>query len=171
MSFVTVINIFFDTQCLQCQHTADTQQDLLFQTVFPVTSVQLVSDRTVKLAVHFIVCIEQIQRNASYVHSPYICMYVIIHIRHIYYQRFAVCIRHAVNRELSEVLCLVIGNLLSVHRQGLCKVTIAIQETYCTQIYITVRSFFQIVAGQYTQTTGIYFKNMIQTIFHAKVSH
>ena len=58
MSFVAVIDIFLDAQLLQRQNTTDTEQDFLLQAVFPVTAIQLVSDGTVELAVHFIVSIK-----------------------------------------------------------------------------------------------------------------
>ena len=58
MSFVAVIDIFLDAQLLQRQNTTDTEQDFLLQAFFPVTAIQLVSDGTVELAVHFIVSIK-----------------------------------------------------------------------------------------------------------------
>ena len=42
-------------------------------------------------------------------------------------------------------------------------------ETYGTQVYVAVGSLFQIVAGKYAQTTGIYLKYMIQTVFHTEI--
>ena len=115
MSFVTVVYVFLDTQLLQQQHTADTQQNFLFQTIFPVTTIQLVSDRTVELTVHFIICIQQIQRYTTYIDSPYVCMYVIVQIRYVQYHRLVVFIFHTFQRQAAEVLCLVVGNLLSIH--------------------------------------------------------
>ena len=159
MSFITVINIFLDTQSFQSQDTTDTQQDFLFQTVFPVATIKLVSDRTVEFTVHFIIRIKQIQRNTSNVYTPYVCMNKIIKIRNVNYQRLTIGIHYTFDRKLTEVLCFVVGNLLSIHRQRLSKVAVTVQETYCTKIYIAVRSFFQVVASQYTQTTGIYFQD------------
>ena len=98
-------------------------------------------------------------------------MNIIIQIRNVYYQWLAVCIEHTVDRKLSKVLCFIISNLLSIHRQSLRKVTVAIQETYRTQINIAVGSFFQVVTGQYTQTTGIYFQDTAQTIFHTEIGN
>ena len=86
-------------------------------------------------------------------------MYIIVQIRNIHYQRLTIRIHHSVDRKLTEVLCFIVSNLLTVHRQRLSKVAVTVQETYCTKIYIAVRSFFQVVASQYTQTTGIYFQD------------
>ena len=85
MSLITVIDIFLDTQCFQSQDTTDTQQDFLLQTVFPITAIKLVSNRTVELAVHFIIRIKQIQRNTSYIYTPYVSMNIIIQIRNVYH--------------------------------------------------------------------------------------
>ena len=49
MTLVAVINILLDTKFLQCQDTADTQQDFLLQAILPVTTIERVSDRTVEL--------------------------------------------------------------------------------------------------------------------------
>ena len=49
MTFIAVIDILLDTHLLQCEHTTDTEQNLLLQTVLPVTTVERVSDRTVEL--------------------------------------------------------------------------------------------------------------------------
>ena len=171
MPFVAVIDIFLDAQLLQRQNTTDTEQDFLLQAVFPVTAIQLVSDGTVELAVHFIVSIKQIERDTSNVHSPHISMHVVVQIRNIHYHLLALLIQYTVDGQLAKVLCLVIGNLLAVHRQCLCKVTVAVQETDCTQVGVAIGSFFQVVTGKYTQTAGIYLKYMAQTILHTEISH
>ena len=49
MTLIAVIDILLDTHLLQCEHTTDTEQNLLLQTVLPVTTVERVSDRTVEL--------------------------------------------------------------------------------------------------------------------------
>ena len=49
------------------------------------------------------------------------------------------------------------------------EITVTVQETYGTQVYVAVGSLFQIVAGKYAQTTGIYLKYMIQTVFHTEI--
>ena len=115
VSFVTVINIFLDTQFLQCQDTTDTKQYFLFQTVFPVTTIELVSNRTVEFAVHFIIRIQQIERNTSNVYTPYKSMNKIIQIRNIYNHLIAILVHHSLDGQLTEVLSFVVGNLLAIH--------------------------------------------------------
>ena len=55
--------------------------------------------------------------------------------------------------------------------QGLCKIAVAIQETYSCQVDVAVTGFFQIVACEYTQTAGIDFQHVCQTIFHAEIGN
>ena len=49
------------------------------------TNEKLVSNRTVEFAVHFIIRIKQIQRNTSYIYTPYVSMNIIIQIRNVYH--------------------------------------------------------------------------------------
>ena len=58
MPFVAVIDVLPDIESSQGADAADAEQDFLLQAVFPVTAIQLVSDGTVELAVHFIVSIK-----------------------------------------------------------------------------------------------------------------
>ena len=153
VSFVAMINIFLNTQLLQCQDATDTEQNFLFQTVFPVTAIKLVSDRTVEFTIHFIVRIQQIERDTSYIHTPYKRMNEIIQIRNIHNHLITILIHHALDRQLTEVLSFVVGNLLTIHRESLCKVTVTIQKTDCAKVYIAIRSLFQVVAGKNAQTT------------------
>ena len=166
-----MVDIFLDTQLLQCQNTTDTKQDFLLQTIFPVATIKLVSDGTVEFAVHFVVRIQQVKRDASNVYAPYVSVYKVVQIRNVYHYLIAVLIQHTVDRQLTEVLSFVVGNLLTIHRESLCEVAIAIQETDCTKVNIAIGSLFQVVAGKDTQTTGIYLKYLVQTIFHAEISN
>ena len=138
VTFVAVIDILLDTELLQHQHTTDTQEDFLLQAVFPVATIKLVSDRTVEFAVHFIICIEQIQRHTTYVYSPYICMYIIVQIRNIDYHRLTVFVHYAVNWQATEVLSVIVSNLLAIHSKALCEITVTVQETNTTHINIAV---------------------------------
>ena len=92
-------------------------------------------------------------------------------VRNLQYHRFAVSLHYLSKGQCVEVLRFVIGNLLSVHRQRLGKVTVAIQETYCCQVDVAVAGFFQIVTSQYTQAAGIDFQHVGQTIFHAEIGN
>ena len=149
VAFVTVIYVFLDTQLLQGKDTADTEQDFLLQTVIPVAAVKLVSRWNGRTR-----CSSRCPYRADkgryglHVHSPKISMYVVIQVRNIDYNLLSVFVQYAVERQLAEVLGFVVGNLLSVHRQSLGEITVTVQETYGTQVYVAVGSLFQIVAGK-----------------------
>ena len=49
MTLIAMINLLLNTKFLQSQDTTDTQQDLLLQAILPVTTIERVSDRTIKL--------------------------------------------------------------------------------------------------------------------------
>ena len=169
MALVAVVEIGLDTQLVQHQGTADTQQILLFHTVFPVTAVELVGDGAVPFAVRVEVGVEQIEFDAAYIHAPDVGIDNAAGVGNLEYHRTAVFFGHLLDGELVEVLGLVVGNLLTVHRECLREVAIAVEETDGRHIDVAVAGLFQIVAGQNTETARIYFQNVAQAIFHAEV--
>ena len=98
-------------------------------------------------------------------------MYLIIHIRYVDNHRLTVLVHLLLNGQAAEVLSLVVGNLLSVHGERLREVSEAIEETYGHHIHIGVRSLLHVVTSQDSQTSRVNLKSLVQTIFHAKVSH
>ena len=44
MPLVTVIDIFFDSELLQCEHATDTEKNILLDAVLPVATVKGMSD-------------------------------------------------------------------------------------------------------------------------------
>ena len=128
-------------------------------------------DGFVELRVHLIVGIQQVEWNTSYIHTPYISMNLVIHVRHIYDEMVAVGIELSLDRQRIEVLGLVVGNLLSVHRQTLGEVAETIEETYGAHVNIAVGSLLQVIAGKHTQTAGVNLQHLIETVLHAEISH
>ncbi len=153
MSLVAMIDVLLDAEFLECQHTADTEQNLLFQTVLPVATIKCMGYWLVKLGVHVVVGVEQIERNTTYINTPNVCMHLIVHIRNINNQWLAILIKLTDNWERVEVLCLVVCYLLAVHAQALSEVSETIQETNSTHINVRVGCLLQVVAGEHTQTT------------------
>ena len=151
--------------------TTDTQQNLLLQTVLPVTTIESVRDGLIELRVHLVVGIEQIELHTTHVHAPYISMNLIVGVRHIDHQRITILIKLTLDRQRAEVLSLVVGNLLSVHRKTLCEIAETIQETNGTHVNVRVGSLFHVVASEHTQTTRIDFQGRVDTILHTEVSH
>ena len=171
MAFVAVIDVFLYSESLQHEHTADSKKNFLLQPILPVASVESVGDWTVELRVEVVVGIEQIERNTSYIYAPYAGIDVIVHIRHINDERFAVLVVDMDDRKRIEILCLVVGNLLSVHAKALTEISVLIEESYSAHVDIAVGGFFHIVAGKHAKTTRIDFKYMAETIFHTEVCH
>ena len=171
MTLIAVIDILLDTHLLQCKHTTDTEQNFLLQAVLPVTTIERVSDRTVELRVHIIICIQEIQLDTTYVHLPYVCMYLIVCVRHINYQWVTILIVYSLDRERVEVLSVIVSNLLTIHAQRLLEVTISVEETNSTHIHVAVRSLLQVVTSKHTKTTRVNLNYLVDTILHAEVSN
>ena len=49
VTLVTMIDILLDAELLQQQHTTDTKQDFLLQTVLPVTAIEGMGNRLVEI--------------------------------------------------------------------------------------------------------------------------
>ena len=115
VSLVAMIYLLCDTELLQSEDTTDTEKDFLLQTVLPVTTIEGVSDRTVIVRVHIVVSIEQIELHTTYVSLPYEGMNHIVHIRNINYHLIAVLIECTCDWQRSEVLSIIVCNLLTIH--------------------------------------------------------
>ena len=99
MTFVAVIDIFLDAQLLQQQHTTNTQQNLLLQAVLPVATIKTVGDGLVKVRVHLVVSVQQIELHTTNVNTPNVSMNLIVSIRYINYQRITVLIKLTLDRQ------------------------------------------------------------------------
>ena len=171
VTFVAVVDVFLDAELLQREHTANTQEDFLLQTVLPVAAVESVGDGLVELGVHLVVGIEQIERDATHIDAPYVSVNLIVHVRNIDNQGIAIGIELTLHGERVEVLCFVVGYLLALHVQALSEIAETIQETDSTHVDIAVGGLFQIVAGKHAQTARIDLKNLVQAVLHAEISH
>ena len=60
VSFVAVVKLALYAKFLKHEHTADTEEIFLLDTVFPITAIKLVGNDTVKFAVHIEIGIKQI---------------------------------------------------------------------------------------------------------------
>ena len=153
MTLVAVVDVLLDAELLECEDTTDTEENLLLQAVLVVATVEGVCDRLVELRVKLVVGVEEVELDAAYVHHPYIGVNLIVHVRHVDNHWLAVLVEHALYRERVEVLCVVLGNLLTVHRESLLEVAIAIEETYTAHVNVGVGSLLHVVAGEHTETT------------------
>ena len=103
MTLVAVVYILGDTHSLEGEHTTDTEQDLLLEAVLPVTTIELEGDRTVELRVEFVVGVEEVQGHTTYLHLPYVCIYLIVDVGDSYHEGLAVLVHHALQGEVGEV--------------------------------------------------------------------
>ena len=95
VAFVTVIYLFLDAKFLQQQRTAYTEKYLLLETVFPVTTVECVCDRTVKLGVHVVVSVKEVEFYTAYVSLPNECVNHIVHVGYVYNDLITVLVKGA----------------------------------------------------------------------------
>ena len=96
------------------------------------------SDLTIELRVHLIVSVEKIERDTTYIDTPDEGMNCEGREGNIYDYLIAVGIEHALDGHAVEILSFVVGNLLTIHREGLCEVAITIEEAYGTHVYVGV---------------------------------
>ncbi len=169
VAFVCVIYLRLDAEFLEREHTADTEQILLLDTVFPVTAIELVGDGTVKLAVHVKVCVEQIELHAAHIHTPDVAVDDAVVIRHLKYHGVAVLLKHLLDGELVEVLGLVVGYLLAVDAECLGEIAVTVEKADGGHVDARVGCFLDIVAGEHTEAAGVDFETVAETILHGEI--
>ena len=171
VALVTMVDVLLDAELLQEQHTADTEQDFLLQAVFPVTAVEAVSDGLVEVGVHLVVGVKQIELHTADIDTPNISVNHIISIRNINHQRIAFLVDFTNNGKAVEVLRLIVGNLLTVHREALCKVAETIEEADGTHIDVRIGSLLHVVTSQHAKTATVDLQGRVHTVLHAEVGH
>ena len=115
MTFVAVVELRVNSKFLEHEYTADAEEVFLLDTVLPVAAIELVCDRTVELAVHVEVGIEQIELHAAYVYAPNVAVDYAAGVGHFKNHGVAIGIHNLLDRQLVKVLWLVVGNLLAVY--------------------------------------------------------
>ena len=99
VSLIAMIYLLVDAELLESKDTTDTKENLLLETVFPVTTIESVSDRAVILRVHVVVSIEEVESHTTHICLPYECVYHIIHIRHVNHYLITVLIESTCDRK------------------------------------------------------------------------
>ena len=171
MSFVAVVNVLRDAEFFQGENATDTEQVFLLHAIFPVAAVEGVGDAAIVFGVHLVVGVEQVERNAAHIDAPDERMHRVIGERNVDNYLIAVFIKYALDGHAIKVLRFVIRNLLSVHRQGLAEIAVAVKETDSAHIYVRVGGFLHIVAGQNTETAGVDLDIVVHAVFHAEIGH
>ena len=171
MTLVAVVNLCLDAQFLEHEDTANAQHVFLLDAVLPVATIELVGDRAVKVAVLVDVGVEQVQFHASHVHLPDVGIHHASRIRHLEHHLLSVLVNHWFNWQVVEVLWLIVGDLLSVHRERLSEISITIQETHCCHVDAAVARLLDIVTSEDTQAARINLQSVAQAILHAEVGN
>ena len=128
-------------------------------------------DGLVELRVHVVVGVEQVEGDATHVHSPHIGVHLIVHVGHVDHQWVAVFVVHTLDGERVELLCLVVGNLLSVDGQALGEIAKPVEKSHSAHVDIAVGCFFEVVAGKHSQTAGVDLEHLVQAVFHTEIGH
>ena len=171
MAFVAMVNILFDTELLEKQHAADAKEDLLLETILPVATIEGVGDGTVVIRVEVIVGVEEVEFHAADIDAPYVSMNLIVHVGYVDDKGLAVGIHLLFDGQTAEVLGFVVGNLLTIHAEGLCEIAKTIKESYSHHIDIGVTGFLNVVACEDTETAGVDLQDLVQAILHAEIGH
>ena len=74
-------------------------------------------DYAVEFRVHVEIGIHQIEVHTAYIHTPYMAIDCTAGIRYLQNHRTSVLFHNLLNRELVEILRLVVGDLLSVNTE------------------------------------------------------
>ena len=127
-------------------------------------------DLTIPLAVHLVIGIQQVQVHTAYRYFPEISLHRATRIRNLYNHVRAVLLLHLRDRQVSEVLRLVVSDLLTFRRERLGEITVTVEETDCGHIHVAIRCLFDVVARQDTQTAGINIQHVGQTVLHREIS-
>ena len=88
----------------------------------------------IEVGIHLVVSIQQVQLHTTDIDTPDIGIDMVVHVGHIDNQRIAILIHLAFDGQVTEVLRLVVGNLLAIHCQALREIAEAIQEADGTHI-------------------------------------
>ena len=76
MTLVAVVYLRSEAELAEGADTADTEEELLLETVLPVSTIEVVCDGPVFRKILRNVCIEELQFCAAYVYSPEACVEV-----------------------------------------------------------------------------------------------
>ena len=171
VSLVIMIHRRVQSQRTKRPHATDTQQNLLLQAVFVITAIELVGHATVFGRIGLVIGIQKVEVRAAHCHFPDAGIERAARQVHTYALPDAVFADNRLCRNLEEVLCGVVSDLIALRGKSLRKITVPVKQTYRHQIHVHIGSFLQIVAGQYTQTTGINLQRGVQSILHTEICH
>lgn len=130
----------------ECADTTDTEKHLLFQTVFAVASVKVVSYPAVFVPVAFKVGVEQVEVDTANSSLPNFSAEFTSGECNLDFHLFAVLVFNSGDGQHTEVLRNVFGNLVAVYRQSLAEISVAVEQANSAHIHIAVGCLFEVVA-------------------------
>ncbi|CCY35689.1 unknown [Alistipes sp. CAG:831] len=171
VALVAVIDVAVDTQGAQGADTADTEQQLLFQTVLPVTSVEMVGNLTVLGQVVLEVRIEQIEFRAAHIHFPDLGVDCTSGEDYRHHLPVAVLIPYGHGRNFEEVLGLVVGHLVSLSGKSLAEIAVTVEQSHTGHLHPHVAGLLEVVTCQNTQTPGVNLQGSVQAVLHTEIGY
>ena len=100
VAFVAMVNILFDTEFVECEYTTDAKHNLLLDTIFDITAIELVCNTAIPFRVEVIVCIKEIETDAPHFNLPKISINSSSRVRNVNCHRCAVVIEYLLKRKI-----------------------------------------------------------------------
>ena len=147
VSLIGMVYIGLDAEETKHLYTADAEHILLLHAVLPVASIELMSDLTIPLRVLRNVGIHEIELHPTYIDTPDLGRHLVAIEGHSKNQGSAIVVTHQREREILEVLSLVLGYLLSVGGDLLVEVAVAVEEADTHHISTEVTRLLDVVTG------------------------
>ena len=169
MTLVAMGNVLRDMQRLERPHTADTQQNLLFEPVLPIAAVQVMRHPAILLEIGLVIGVEQVQVGTSHPAKPDAGRERTSRQGNRHGRPVAHRIAHGLDRQLREVLCFVSRLLSPLSGEFLSKITVPVQQSDRDHRHVLVGRLLQIVAGQDAQTARIDLQRSMQAVFHREI--
>ena len=166
MTLVAMGNVLRDMQRLERPHTADTQQNLLFEPVLPIAAVQVMRHPAILLEIGLVIGVEQVQVGTSHPAKPDAGRERTPRQGNRHGRPVAHRIAHGLDRQLREVLCFVSRLLSPLSGEFLSKITVPVQQSDRDHRHVLVGRLLQIVAGQDAQPARIDLQRSMQAVFH-----
>ena len=154
---------------LEHTHATDTEQNLLFETIFDIAAVQGGRHAAILLPVLIEVGIKEIERYATDIHAPDAGVEVTAGHRHADHEPVAILVLVGLDGQFGEALRRVKVDLLAVCGNLLLEIAIAIEQSHTEHVHVAVAGLLEVVAGQHAKTAGENLQLVADTELHAEV--
>ena len=156
-------------QRLERPHTADTQQNLLFEPVLPIAAVQVMRHPAILLEIGLVIGVEQVQVGTSHPAEPDAGRQRTSRQGNRHGRPVAHRIAHGLDRQLRKILGLVSRLLRSLSGKLLGKITVPVKQSDRDHRHVLVRRLLEVVAGQNPQPARVDFQRSVQAVLHREI--